>query len=150
MVHFKMNTIGITGTRKGMTDQQRHTLTQIFGTFLLYLKGDADIQLHHGCCKGVDLEVADLFRSMFPQNKIIQHPPTNRSFAVVNTSDEIRQSKPYLDRNKDIVDECELLIAIPGEKEEVLRSGTWSTIRYARNKTEGILTIIYPDGKLKK
>jgi len=43
------------------------------------------------------------------------------------------------------VDETEWLWAIPGEFKEVLRSGTWSTIRYARKKGKKVL-IIWPDG----
>ena len=39
--------------------------------------------------------------------------------------------KPYLDRNRDIVDACEVLLATPDGPER-LRSGTWSTVRYAR------------------
>ena len=46
--------------------------------------------------------------------------------------------KPYLKRNEDIVNKCDVLIACPIDKnKEILRSGTWATIRKARklNKT---------------
>jgi len=39
---------------------------------------------------------------------------------------------PYLSRNRAIVDETEMLIATPAEFTEQQRSGTWSTVRYAR------------------
>ena len=50
---------------------------------------------------------------------------------------------PYLERNKEIVASSNLLIACPvGDKEE-LRSGTWSTVRFAR-KICTELVIVYP------
>lgn len=39
-----------------------------------------------------------------------------------------------------------MLIAFPPSKEEITRSGTWSTIRYAR-KCHKSLIIVYPDGQ---
>lgn len=54
--------------------------------------------------------------------------------------------KPPLVRNHDIVDSTELLIACPKEQVEVLRSGTWATIRYARKK-EITVWLIDPEGQ---
>jgi len=62
-------------------------------------------------------------------------------------SDIRRNPKPYLERNHNIVDESELLIACPKSKEEELRSGTWATVRYARKKGVRII-LIYPDGSV--
>ena len=45
----------------------------------------------------------------------------------------------------EIVDESDTIIAFPASAEEVIRSGTWATIRYAR-KTKTPLHIILPDG----
>jgi hypothetical protein len=56
-------------------------------------------------------------------------------------------AKPYLSRNKDIVLETELLIATPGEEEEQIRSGTWSTVRYARS-LKRMINIVLPDGRV--
>lgn len=39
------------------------------------------------------------------------------------------------------------MIATPSSKEEELRSGTWSTVRYAR-KLRRPVTLIYPDGSV--
>jgi hypothetical protein len=56
---------------------------------------------------------------------------------------------PYLHRNRKIVDDCVLgLLATPSGR-EVLRSGTWSTIRYARGLGRRI-TIFWPDGSVTK
>jgi len=56
--------------------------------------------------------------------------------------------KEPLARNRDIVNMSDILIAAPGEKAEVLRSGTWATIRYARKMSRKLL-VIYPKGSCK-
>ena len=50
----------------------------------------------------------------------------------------------YLNRNHNIVDASEILIACPAQTEEVIRSGTWATIRYAR-KNNKIIRFIGPE-----
>jgi hypothetical protein len=52
---------------------------------------------------------------------------------------------PFLKRNKNIVDYTDLLVACPNGFEEVIRSGTWATWRYAV-KQEKLWIIIWPDG----
>ena len=59
--------------------------------------------------------------------------------------DIILKPKKYLDRNKSIVDKTDILIAFPSTNEEVIRSGTWSTIRYAKNKGKKILLLRVSD-----
>jgi outer membrane protein insertion porin family len=51
-----------------------------------------------------------------------------------------------LDRNRAIVDSCDVLIACPKGPEEQ-RSGTWATVRYARKQKKRIV-IIWPDGEV--
>jgi len=60
-----------------------------------------------------------------------------------------RKAKPYLARNQDIVDETEVLIAVPAQKKEIVRSGTWATIRRAR-KAGRLIYFIFPDGRVVK
>jgi hypothetical protein len=55
------------------------------------------------------------------------------------------QPKKYVERDHDIVDETDMMISFPPTNKEILRSGTWTTIRYARKKKKK-LYIIYPDG----
>ena len=49
-------------------------------------------------------------------------------------------------RNRMIAAECSILIACPKESDEVVRSGTWSTVRYARQAKKPVV-IVRPDGK---
>jgi hypothetical protein len=60
------------------------------------------------------------------------HPPAIETQRAFKAAAEIRAAKPYLVRNKYIVRETALLISAPAEPAEQLRSGTWSTVRYAR------------------
>lgn len=48
--------------------------------------------------------------------------------------------KPYLKRNIDIVDNTDILIGCPSG-EEIVRSGTWHTIRYAKKQNKKIMMI---------
>jgi hypothetical protein len=57
-------------------------------------------------------------------------------------STNILKPKPFLDRNKDIVNSCDILIACPENDIEVLRSGTWSTIRYAKKINKPVLLFV--------
>lgn len=77
------------------------------------------------------------------------YPPVNSyKRAYCEGYAEIRGVKEYLDRNHDIVDEVDMLIATPKEYDEQLRSGTWATVRYAEKKDKTII-FIYPDGTMK-
>lgn len=130
--------IGFTGTQDGMRSAQLATFARIlqsrFGEF------------HHGDCIGSDKQSHEVARDW--GFKIILHPPSNPSKRAFCQADEVREKKPYLDRNKDIVKETEELIATPSGFEEELRSGTWSTVRYAR-KLGRRVTIIWPDGSVR-
>jgi hypothetical protein len=99
------------------------------------------VAFHHGQCIGSDDHAARIAKVLGCW--IVSHPPTNRKAVSDFPADEYRAPKPYLHRNRDIVDETSILIATPGELEERLRSGTWATIRYARSKGYEP-TIIYP------
>lgn len=126
--------IGFTGTQRGMTDAQKNTLRKMV---------PKDAELHHGDCVGADAEAHDIFR--FYGLACVGHPPSNSTKRAFKFVDEWRPEKDYLERNKDIVRETDMLIAAPGEDTELLRSGTWSTVRYAR-KLGRLVIVIYPNG----
>ena len=134
--------VGFTGTRKGMTILQKKKLLAFLTKF-----GNVIKEVHHGDCVGADAEFHEIVRQNFPTIKIVIHPPINPKFRAFCDGDEERKPKDYLARNRDIVDETDILIACPAQKKEILRSGTWATVRYARKKKKFIL-IIFPDGSL--
>jgi len=100
-------------------------------------------EVHHGDCVGADDQVGS-FAAKLSGVTVTLHPPTNPSKRAFCAADEVREAKPYLDRNRDIVDETELLVAFPKGPEEK-RSGTWATVRYAR-KLDRQIMYVWPDG----
>ncbi len=98
--------------------------------------------LHEGDCIGADEMMVDTFRDHM---HIVAHPPIDDSKRAFAYYDEIRKPKEYLVRNVDIVNESVMLLATPKGYTELLRSGTWSTIRHAA-RTNTRTVIIWPDG----
>lgn len=133
--------VGFTGTRNGMTNQQ-------FAFILKAIKEIKPNEAHHGACIGADKHFHDIAISqMIP---VVIHPGVNKqgvcySRASCPNAKEVKNEKFFLDRDKDIVNEVDLLIATPKNHKEELRSGTWATVRYARKKNKHLL-IVYPDG----
>lgn len=129
--------VGFTGTQHGMTYEQRRVVRD---EITVLLPAEAD----HGLCVGSDAEFHDLLRELSPLTEIIGHPPTDTRKMAKRQCDRLWIAKPYLVRNRDIVDASDRLIATPQGPEE-LRSGTWSTVRYARKRHKPRL-IVWPDG----
>lgn len=128
-------TVGFTGTREGITPAQDVALWQR----LSELRGT---DFHHGDCKGADVAAAKMAREI--GYRVIAHPPDSRRMRAFHRSDEIRPELPYLERNRNIVDAAGVLLACPDGPER-LRSGTWSTVRYARRQGVTVVVIL-PDG----
>lgn len=133
--------IGFTGTQKGLTPNQKTKIVNSLIEITKDLPLNERMDFHHGDCIGADEEAFDLALEL--GFYIIQHPPINKYKRAFTDADEIREPKPYLERNHAIVDETDILIACPGETTEQLRSGTWATVRYARKQNKKIV-IIYP------
>lgn len=129
--------VGFTGTRKGMTEEQKDALMRV-----LCFHGGVDGELHHGDCTGADAEANEIAGLLGWQTVV--HPPLNERHRAFCGADRILPSKDYLDRNKDIVEATSILIAAPQGK-EVKRSGTWSTVRFARKRGRKVI-IITPEG----
>lgn len=130
--------LGMSGSRQGMSE---HALAK----FNIFLKNNylSIEEVHHGDCVGADSQFHNLIMKL--GIKIIIHPPNYNKLRAYCIGDECRKELPFLKRNKNIVDESDMLVAFPPTKNEILRSGTWSTIRYAKKQNIKIL-IIYPDG----
>lgn len=134
-----MRHVGFSGTQKGMTSSQIWSVDKL-------LDDDLITQVaHHGDCVGADADFHNL--SVMQGLKIVGHLPikdAQRAFCVFN---ETRVPKDYIDRNHDIVDESDWMIFTPFGFEEILRSGTWATIRYTRIQQKPGF-IVWPDGSV--
>jgi hypothetical protein len=133
---------GFTGTRNGMTDAQKEEFVCLLATLGV-------TEFHHGDCVGADDEAANICREFqLGKGVIIAHPPINEKSRAWNRfATETRHPKPYHERNHDIVDETEVLIATPFERKRQAFGGTWSTVRYAESKQKRVYVIL-PDGSL--
>lgn len=130
---------GFTGTQDGMTAVQKERVYQLLDSMW-------PIEFHHGDCIGADAEAHLIAKGL--RIAVVIHPPTNeRKRAFCKGARETREPLPYIQRNHSIVDETDCLIATPKAPQEVQRSGTWSTIRYAR-KIGRVVWVINPDGTI--
>lgn len=122
--------VGVTGSRYGNTTAQLHTLRSWLIEHLTEIES-----LHHGCCDGFDTMVSYQAHSLgIPME---YHPPKIKTHQMVFPNggwDGVWwPEKEYRERNTDIVNICDVLIAGPKEDVEEVRSGTWSTLRYAKS-----------------
>jgi len=130
--------VGFTGTQTGMTQNQ---ILAVAGLLVDLLPEE----VHHGDCIGADEQFDRIaWQTGIPR---VSHPPDKDAKRAHCEAQMIREPKPYLDRNRDIVDDTEFLIATPKTYVEARRSGTWYTVRYAR-KGDGNIAIVYPDGRV--
>lgn len=128
--------VGFTGTRNGLTDPQ----TAALATLLVSL---APLTLHHGDCIGADARAHEI--ALAAGWPIVLHPPSAHFLqAHCQAWTERREPLPYLERNQQIVRECSVLVACP-DGPELARSGTWSTVRFARQMGRPV-TVVWPDG----
>jgi hypothetical protein len=103
-------------------------------------------EIHHGDCVGADAQAHYIAREL--GLLLIGHPPINprgRAFCVGFRY--CNPEKPYLERNRDIVGDTHILVAAPETEHEVVRSGTWYTVRWAR-KLDRSIYVVMPDGEV--
>lgn len=123
----------MTGSRTGMTKHQKNFMAVFFDENNI-------TEVHHGDCIGADAE----FHQMAIERNILTviHPPDNSRNRAFCLGDKILGQLPYLVRNKAIVLATDLLVALPSTSTETVRSGTWSTVRYARNHKKPVHIIL--------
>lgn len=141
--------IGFTGSRYGMTDQQKKD----FRTTFLRMQQMFDwIQFHHGDCIGADEEAHLIVSQLFIDYKggaIHIHPPTNEKNRAYCKSEHkkievvIHPPLPFNQRNIEIVKASEIVIATPDARRfKSMTGGTWNTIRYAHDLKTDLLMLL--------
>ena len=80
---------------------------------------------------------------------MIIHPPTNPKIVhiVMAITSLILAEREYKARNQTIVDNGDVLLALPDTNHEYKRSGTWYSVRQARRTMRPII-VCYPDGRV--
>lgn len=114
-------TVGFTGTRAGMSEDQARQLRYVLAVLrhadvavsqqTLFLDGD--------CPKGADRQARQIATSMNCRSETV--PPVDGTAPAL------------LARDRAIVERCHVLVACPLTDQERLRSGTWYTVRQARD-----------------
>lgn len=129
--------VGFTGTRNGMTAEQRSMVREILISVeaQMVVHGDcvgADADAHAIAMDlGLDVEIRPCdFPNLraFCKNALVVHPVTS----------------PFR-RNRQIVMQCAVLIGTPATAQEQQGGGTWYTIRYGRRVGRRMF-VVAPDG----
>lgn len=134
--------VGFTGTRFSMTDAQEDAFRDELRDYVLGLN---PWRFHHGDCIGADAQAHEIVKQA--GGITVAHPcdiVTQRAYCAANV---VHPPLPPLTRNRVIVNDTSVLFATPQTGQGLIRSGTWSTIRYAR-KLERPICIIYRTGEI--
>ena len=118
--------VAFTGTRKGMSPHQK----KVFRKFCEKHAFDMTT-FHHGSCIGADKDASDIVWEVCAA-QIAAHPCTLVKQQAHTKAHTRYPALDPIERNHVMVDAADILIACPATAEEVLRSGTWATIRYAK------------------
>lgn len=139
--------IGFTGTREGMNEFQTEQFTQIIAAF-----APLGFCFHHGDCIGADADAHAILKSVLKIShntcvSIAIHPGHNQykkspTRAYCEWFSICYPAKQYIARDKDIVTQSDILIAVPKTQNmTIIRSGTWTTVRYALKQHKGVIVI---------
>lgn len=143
-----MRRIGFTGTQvegtHGLTTDQQSNL---YNLLAIFDREHQDVEMRHGDCVGADAIAHRLALEL--GWKIVIHPPTDsRRRAFCNGKGvTVRPRKHFIERNHDIVDACDVLVACPNTEKPKLRSGTWATVRFALKRFKQVF-IVLPSGRI--
>lgn len=131
----------MTGTQRGITFAQHQAVRRFLARY------QRIEEFHSGACIGADYAVNNIVARRVPGVELHLWPCTIRSKQAIGPCHVRHAEREPMDRNQEMVNRCQILLAFPGEREEVLRSGTWATIRRAR---KAFKTIVYffPDGTI--
>lgn len=137
--------IGFSGTRLGLTQKQRFNFIRWF-----QVECNNMTEWHEGDCMGSDAEVVAIvkaFRRTIINPLIISHPPLNERLRAFAYADEIRDAKGYVERDKDIATESDMLVITP--KDYNRTGGTWITANFALEQVKPVLCF-WPDGTVEE
>ena len=129
--------LGFTGTRHGMTTAQIAVVDDLIAFEVT--------EVHHGDCVGADHDIDRLAKGVGINR--VAHPPSDQRLRAFTDAEKVLEPKPYLDRNRDIVHDTDMLLATPLEDYQPTKGGTWYTVRYAESIGRRVV-IVWPSGKV--
>lgn len=129
--------VAVSGTRQPLKPYQEKWLETELNRLQFERSG---ITIHHGDCTGADAAAHTKAHEWLGWPVII-HPPLDESRrAFCEGASEIREAKEYHARDRALINECSLLLAIPGTpfsidtidtRGKAHIGGTWYTVLYA-------------------
>jgi len=146
--------VGFTGTQQGWSDEQFDAVERVLTELL---DDGQSHEFHHGDCVGSDHlahEFVTYWRD-FPLKDDVRIAIHIHPCDIKSKRAYCRLRKPYdvmhpvhkpLVRNRHIA-RSDVLVATPKVMWEEERSGTWATVRYARENGSKII-IVWPDGSV--
>ncbi|KKN36934.1 hypothetical protein LCGC14_0768570 [marine sediment metagenome] len=135
-MHNKLD-ISFTGTQhRDLTTRQCFDLTNYLIEYRAALRS-----IHLGDCIMADEQMFTIVQETGLEHLVILHPPSDarkRAYCPV-PAQRIMPPRPYLQRNRDMAAACDVMLAAPKQEGEVVRSGTWATVRYARQLSKQVI-----------
>ncbi len=137
-----VGTVGFIGVRGGLAYPQFRTASRL----LVECDGPNALtgveEVHRANDGWGDADFDRIFRWMTPTPRVVIHEMPKPGQPVADPP-----ISPAHNRNRQIVDSCNLLVACPPVEVEELRSRTWVAVRYARRVGKMVI-IILPDGTM--
>lgn len=140
--------LGFTGADHALTPRQNLKLRAWVGSYARNCRANGiTVVGHHGDCVGGDAEFHAILLS---DGGVVEiHPPDDpKKRAFCQGARAVYPEKPYLKRDDDVARASEVVLACPAEDREVVRSGTWATVRAAVRRGKDVV-IITPDGTVR-
>ena len=130
--------LGFAGTRKGMSVAQRRNLAIVLSWF----RGGGR-EFHSGGSGDSDIEAQRMAHAAGYHVHV--HPCPGVTAEGSPPDYYWHEVFPPLVRDRHIAEACYVLVAAPLRDKEQLRSGTWATVRYAREAEKPV--IMLPRGR---
>lgn len=133
--------VGFTGTQEGMTSAQMSGVLYFLGQYEAFIG-------YHGLCVGADMQFDTIARTLPGFRGMVGFPAKGVGDKAITPDPsqffEICDPLPPLSRNR-LIAAKDVLLATPKEDRMVVRSGTWTTVRYAIAKKTPVF-IVLPSG----
>lgn len=128
-----------------MTQEQKASFLQVVSRlrYLSITDRTSTVTFSHGGCVGADHEAHNLLLTRQMGFRVEIYPASDVDWKYVSRDKGAIKypPAPALERNREIVNRSQILLAAPKTNSQVLRSGTWSTVRYAIGRGVPVLLL---------
>jgi len=115
-----------------MMERKKETLIQLPQEY-------RPVEFHHGGCIGADAEARAIVQKYCATATVIIHPPADLRLRAFCRADSYMVASS--DVARDLVDQCDILVAAPGTSGEGQGSETWAAITCARERNVTVVVL---------